>query len=99
MTVFIGNSVKAEHRFLGAPSAKTKSALRQGVILFRLCPREAAKFRFSFCNSFTREACNDLAQQVKVDVFEGVWIKAFPYGFSRFTASNACAKVSVSVCS
>ena len=42
VTVFIGNSVKTEHWFLGAPSAKSKPALRQRVVFFRLCPRESS---------------------------------------------------------
>ena len=44
MTVFIGNSAKAEHLFLGAPGTKTKCALRKSGIFFCLCPREIIHF-------------------------------------------------------
>ena len=70
MAVFIGNGVEAEHGFLGAPSAKSKSALREGIVFFRLCPGKVSYFCFSFCENFTREARNDLAMPVEVDALE-----------------------------
>ena len=65
VAVFISKCVKTEHRLLGTPGAKTKPALRQGVVFFRLCPREVTYFCFSFCNSFSCEACNNLGQTMK----------------------------------
>ena len=44
VTVFIGNSVKAEHWFLGAPGAKSKSALCQGVVFFPSVSKEGHQF-------------------------------------------------------
>ena len=38
LTVFIGNCMYAELKFLGAPSTKTESAFRQGVVFFGLRP-------------------------------------------------------------
>ena len=64
---------------------------------FRLCPRNFTYFCFSLFEAFTCEARNDLAEPVKVVVFEGVRIKAFSHGFSRFTTSHECAEVSASV--
>ena len=72
-------SVKAEHWFLGAPSTKSKSAFRQGTVFFRLCPGEVSYFCFSFCEVFTREARNDLAEPVEVNAFETDRTKAFPH--------------------
>ena len=46
---------------------KAKSALRQGVVFFRLCPREVTYFCFSFCNSFSCEARNYLGQPMEID--------------------------------
>ena len=88
MAVFIGNSVKAEHRFLGAPSAKSKSVFRQGTVLFRLCPGEVSHLCFSFCEVFTREARNNLAKPVEVNAIEGDRIKAFSHRFPRLTTSH-----------
>ena len=47
VTVFIGDSVKAEHWFLGAAGTKTNSTFRQGVVFFRLRPREVTIFCLS----------------------------------------------------
>ena len=88
MTVFIGNSMEAEHWFLSTPSAKSKSALRQGIVFFRLCPGKVHYLCFSFCEIFTSEARNDLAKPVEVDAFEGGWIGACPNGFPRLTTSH-----------
>ena len=74
MAIFIGNSEKAE---LGAPREKTKSTLRQSIAFLRLCPRTVSYFFFSFCEIFTREARNDLAEPVEIDAFEGGWIRTF----------------------
>ena len=93
----VGNSVKTEHWFLGAPSAKSKSALRQGIVIFRLCPRKVHHLRFSFCKIFTSEARNDLAEPVEVDAFEGGWIEAFPNGFPRLATSHERAEMPVSL--
>ena len=38
MTVFIGNRMETEDRFLGTPSTKTEPAFDQGVVIFRLRP-------------------------------------------------------------
>ena len=97
VTVFIGDGVKADHWFLGGPSAKSESAFRQGTAFFRLCPGEVSYFCFSFCEVFTREARNNLAQPVKVDALEGFRIKAFRHQFPRFTAKYDCAKMPVSI--
>ena len=97
VTVFIGNSVvKAEDWFLGAPSAKSKSALRQ-ALSFSVCPKKVSYFRFSFYEAFTREARNDLGRPVKVDSLEGLRIKAFTDRFPRFAAVHQRTQVSVSV--
>ena len=53
---------------------------RQGIVLFRLCPREVSYSCFSFCEALTREARKDLAQPVKVDAFARDRIKAFSQG-------------------
>ena len=63
MTVFIGNSMEAEHRFLGTPCTQAEPAFGQGVVFFRLRPG------FSSCNSFPREACSNLAQPMKVNEY------------------------------
>ena len=97
VTVFIGNSVKAEDWFLGAPSAKSKSALRQSIVFFRLSEERFSYFRFSFYEAFTREARNDLGRPVKVNAFEGLRIKAFTGRFPRFAAVHQRTQVSVSV--
>ena len=96
MAVFIGNGVEAEHWFLGTPSAKSKSALRRGIVFFRLCPGKVSYFRLSFCEILTREARNDLAKPVEVDAFEGHWIKAFSRRLPRLTTSHLRADVPVS---
>ena len=98
MAVFISN-VKEEHCFLGARSTKSKSAFRQGTVFFRLCPGEVSHFSFSFCEIFTREARNDLAKSVEMNAFERNRVKAFSHGFPRFTTSQWCAEVSVSMSS
>ena len=72
-----GNCVETEHRLLGTPGAKTKSAFRQSVVFFRLCPRKTAHCRFSFSNSFSREARYNLAQSMKVNALEGAMVEAF----------------------
>ena len=66
MTVFIGNCMETEHRFLGTPCTKTESAFSQGVVFFRLRPGKVMKSRFSFCNCFPREARDDLTQPTKL---------------------------------
>ena len=78
MAVFIGNGVEAEHWFLGTPSAKSKSALRQGM--FRLCPGKVSYFRFSFCEILTQEARNDLAKPWKSMLSKEIGSKHFPTG-------------------
>ena len=58
MAIFIGNSVEAEHWFLGAPGAKSKPALRQGIVFFCLRPRVVTHVCFSLCNCFSCETCS-----------------------------------------
>ena len=99
MDVFIGNSMKEEHWFLGAPRAKSNSAFRQGTVFFRLCLEEVSYFSFSFCEVFTRQARNDLAEPVEINAFERNRIKAFSHEFPRFTTSHWCSEVSVSTSS
>ena len=59
---------------------------------------EFTDYRLSLCESFTREACNDLARPVKVDAL-GVLIEAFLHMLPRFTAKHERAKMHVSVSS
>ena len=97
MSIFISNRVKAEHWFLGAPGAKTKSALRKGVVFFRLCPREVTYICLSLSDSVTREAHYDLTKPVEVNAFKRVRIKAFFHKFQHFTAMHRRTKVHTSV--
>ena len=60
-------SVETEGRLLGTPGTKTEPAFRQGVVFFRLRPGKAMYFRFTFSNSFSSEARNNLAQSMKID--------------------------------
>ena len=90
-------SVKAEHWFLRTPSAKSKSALRQGIVFLCLCPREVLHICFSFCKVFASEACNNQAEPTEVDTCKGDWVKAFSDRFPRFTASYERAEMYVSI--
>ena len=53
--------------------------------------------RFSFCNSFPREAGDDLTQPMKVNALEGAWVEAFSNRFPGRTTAHQCAQMSVSV--
>ena len=87
-TVFIGNCLETEHRFLGIPCTKAESAFRRGVVFFRLRPKKVQYFRFSFCNSSSREARNDSDQPEKSMHSKEQWSK---------TTAHQGAKISVSV--
>ena len=97
MTVFIGNCMETEHRFLGTPCTKTESAFSQGVVFFRLRPGKVMKSRFSFCNCFPREARDDLTQPTKLNALEGALVEAFSNRFPIRTTAHQCAQMSVPV--
>ena len=89
--------METEQRLLDMPGAKTKSALRQGVVFFRLCPREVTYFCFSLCNSFLSETRKNLAQSMKVSAIEGALVEAFTDRFPRFAAVHQRTQVSFSI--
>ena len=53
--------------------------------------------RFSFCNSFPREASDDLTQPMKVNALERAFVEAFSNKFRSRTTAQQCAQMSVSV--
>ena len=87
--------METEHRFLGTPCTKTESAFSQGVVFFRLRPGKVMKSRFSFCNSFPREASDDLTQSMIVNALEGALVEAFSNKFPSRTTTHQCAQMSV----
>ena len=98
MTVFIGDCMETEHRFLGTPSTKTESAFCcQGVVFFRLRPGKVMSFRFSFCNSILREASDDLTQPMMVNALEGALVEAFSNRFPSRSTAHQYAQMSVYV--
>ena len=74
-----------------------KSALRQGIVFFRLRPKEVSYFSFSISNSFSCEACNNLGESMESDAIERALVKAFSDRFPRFAAVNQRTQVPVSV--
>ena len=96
-TVFISDSVKTEHRLLGAPGAKTKHALCQGVVFFRLYPREVTSFCLSLYAPFSCETSNNLGESMEIDALEGALVTAFSDRFPRFAAVHQRTQVPVSV--
>ena len=53
-------------------------------------------FRFSICNSFPREASDDVTQSMKVNALEGALVEAFSNGFPGRTTAHQGAQMSVS---
>ena len=74
-------------------------AFGQGVVFFRLRPRKIVYSSFSFCNSFPREACNNLAQPMKVNTLERALVEAFSNRFPSRATAHQCTRMSVSVSS
>ena len=97
LTVFIGNCMYAELQFLGAPSTKTESAFRQGVVFFCLRPGEVVHFRFSFSNPFSREVCNNLAQPIEIDKLKRALVEEFSNKFPSRSSVHQSAQMPVSV--
>ena len=86
MAAFIGNSVEAEHWFLGAPSPSLHFAR---ALSFSVCVQERFPISASRSSRFSRvEARNDLAKPVEVDAFEGDRIKAFSHRIPYLTTSH-----------
>ena len=51
---------------------------------------------FSFCNAFSREASNNLAQPMKANTFERALVEAFANRFPSRATAHQCAQMSVS---
>ena len=96
VTVFISNCVETESLFLGTPGTSNEPAFRQRVVFFRLRPGKVMFSRFSFCNSFPREASDDLTQPMKVNALEGALVESLSNRFPSPTTAHQCAQMSVS---
>ena len=85
--------------FLVLQARRLSPAFRLGVVFFHLRPRKVMCCRISFCNSFSREARDDLTQPMKVNALEGAWSRfQSPSIFQQVPKPRNSASLCPNVC-